>query len=61
MFEPVRTLLQRYTVAICATFGSLTPDAVTALPWWQFEEMCDYVDREEERKALLSRACMRLG
>ena len=49
-FEPVRTLLNRYTVAICAYFGGMTPDLVPALPWWQFEQMRDFVDREERAR-----------
>ena len=41
-------LLDRYTVAICAHFGAIAPASIEPLPWWQFEQMCEYVDLKEE-------------
>ena len=51
-FEPVLRLLQRYTIAISAHLH-ISPADVPALPWWQFEDACDYVDHliRESRRA----------
>ena len=46
-FEPVKTLLERYTIAISALVH-VPPADVPALPWWQFEDACDYVEAMRE-------------
>ena len=46
-FEPVLHLLQRYTIAISAHMH-ISPADVPALPWWQFEDACDYCDQVRE-------------
>ncbi len=46
-FEPVKTLLERYTIAISALVH-IPPAQVPDLPWWQFEDACDYCDQVRE-------------
>lgn len=52
-FLPVRVLLVRWTMEICALFGAIAPSAVELLPWWQFEQACELVEdrrREVQRR-----------
>jgi hypothetical protein len=41
----VRLILDSWTVPVCAVF-SVSPDRVPELPWFQFEQMIEWIHRD---------------